>query len=156
MSRVWKLFALKPEHAAYLTAFNESRRMKRDAKIVEGFPDPVRLAAGLPVGKEGGYFVGGGGFMGQDRDASVLDGNKPPRGQPGLWCKWVPDKYGRAIVWDRWEKFYYYVEWLEYLIKHCLGPWGYVLNGEVRWRGEDRDDRGVIVITANAVEAILD
>jgi hypothetical protein len=27
----------------------------------------------LPPGKEGGYFVGGGGWAGQDHDASVLD-----------------------------------------------------------------------------------
>jgi hypothetical protein len=152
MGPFWDLFALKSEHSAYLTVFSSTRRMRRDAKEVEKFPDPVRLAAGLPVGEEGGYFVGGGGFRGQDDDSSVLECNNPPAGQPGLWCHWAPDKYGRAIVWDRGEKFYYYVEWLEYLIKHFLGPWGYVLNGEVRWRGEDREDRGAIVVAANDVE----
>jgi hypothetical protein len=154
MSQCWSLFAIKPEHAAYLTAFSNTRRMKRDAKEAEKFPDPVRLAVGLPIGKEGGYFVGGSGFKGQNDDASVLDHNRPPSGQPGLWCQWIPDRYGRAIVWDRGEKFYDYVEWLQYLIKHFLKPWGYVLNGEVQWRGEDRDDRGVIAVSANDVKSV--
>jgi len=30
-----------------------------------------------------------------------------------------------------------------------------VVNGEVEWVGEDRDDRGKIVITANVVEAFV-
>src|SRR5438445_13816457 len=47
MGPFWDLFALQPEHAAYLTAFSDTRRMKRAAKKVEMFPDPVRLAAGL-------------------------------------------------------------------------------------------------------------
>jgi hypothetical protein len=152
MGPFWNLFALKPEHAAYLTAFSNTRRMKRDAREAEKFPDPVRLAAGLPIGEEGDYFIGGGGFHGQDDDSSVLKYNEPPAGQPGLWCGWAPDKYGRAIVWNQREKFYDYVEWLEYLIKHFLEPWNYVLNGEVRWRGEDRADRGAIVVAANDVE----
>jgi hypothetical protein len=156
MSQFWSLFALKPEHAAYLTAFSSTRRMKRDARKAEEFPDPVRLAAGLPVGKEGGYFVGGGRPWLQDRDSSVLDYNLPPWGQPGLWCKWAPDRDGRAIGWNGAEKFYDYIEWLEYLIEHFLGPWGYVLNGQIQWRGENREDRGVIVVSENGVKTVRD
>src|SRR5205823_1028208 len=137
----------------YLTKFSATRRMKRDAKIAEGFPDLVRRAVGLPIGKEGAYFVGALGAWGMDHDASVLDFNLPPWGQPGLWCKWAPDRGGRAIIWNGAEKFYSYVEWLEYLIKHFLKPWGYVLNGEVPWQGEDHEDRGVLVVTENAVKA---
>jgi hypothetical protein len=155
MGKFWDLFALKPEQAAYLTAFSETRRMERDAAIAEGFSDPMRLAAGLPIGEEGGYFVGGSGDFGQDHDASVLNANEPPSGQPGLWCQWVPDRYRRAIVWDHVEKFYEYVKWLKYVIEHFLGPWGYVLNGKVRWRGEEPDDRGIIAVTENKVRSIF-
>jgi hypothetical protein len=102
---LWKLFGLKPAHAAYLRAFNHSRRMKRDAKKAALLSDPIREAAGLPPGPEGGYFVGGGGFRGQAEDESVLDQNRPPKGQPGLWCQWTASKDRTAIVWGEGEKF---------------------------------------------------
>ncbi len=156
VTRFWRLFGLKPEHAAYLKQFNETRRMKRSVARAKLLPDPVREAAGLPLGKEAAYFVGGGGSWGMDRDDSVLDFNIPPRGQPGLWCKWRPNEDGTAIVWSRQEKFYDYIEWLEYLIKHFLAPWGYVLNGEMQWQGENEADRGTITVTDNQVTAVAD
>jgi hypothetical protein len=143
--------ALLPEHAAYLLKFSQTRRMKRDPELVKTLPDPLREAVGLPVGKEAGYFVGGGGFRGQDHDSSVLDYNRPPRGQPGLWCHWIPNPDRSAFVWDGGEKFYYYIEWIEYLIKHFLGPWGYFLDGDVNWSGEDEADQGTIHIRGNVV-----
>ena len=54
-------------------------------------------------------------------------------------------------MWDGSEKFNKYVEWLEYLIEHFLGPWGYRLNGKVTWAGEDESDVGTIVIVDNVV-----
>jgi hypothetical protein len=155
---------LTPEHAAYLTKFSETRRMKRDAAKAEALPDPVRLAAELPIGDEGAYFVGAPGFMGQHEDDSVLDGNLPPgQGrdgysrtkpagcQPGLWCQWIPTEDGRGIEWNQGEKFYEYVEWLKYLIAHFLKPWGYVLSGRVTWQGEEHGDHGTIIVENNEV-----
>ncbi len=142
---------LLPEHMAYLEKFNETRRMVRDARKAEALPDPVRQRVGLPIGKDGAYFVGGTGLAGQDRDSTILDYNQAPSGQPGLWCQWRPDSSGTAIVWDGGEKFYDYTEWLRYLIDSFLKPWGYVLNGEVTWQGEDSTDIGKIVVTDNAV-----
>jgi hypothetical protein len=55
---------LTAAHATYLKKFNATRRIKRNASLTQNRPDPLRLAVGLPVGEEGGYFVGGGGFMG--------------------------------------------------------------------------------------------
>ncbi len=49
---------LTPEQIEYLKRFNSSRRMKRDASVVATFPDPLREAVGLPIGVEGGYYVG--------------------------------------------------------------------------------------------------
>jgi hypothetical protein len=148
----WRPFGLTPEHAAYLKKFAETRRMKRDARKVQSLPDPIREAVGLPLGKEGGYFVGAQGFMGQDADDSVLNYNTPPAGQPGLWCQWEPNEDGTAIVWNQAEKFYDYIRWLEYLIKHFLAPWGYVLDGEVEWQGEEDEDRGTIQVVQNEVK----
>ena len=143
---------LEPAHIEYLKKFNETRRMKRDEKIAETLPDPVREAVGLPVGEQGAYFVGGVGFMGQESDASTKDYNCSPTEQPGLWCQWVPTDDGDSIVWDEGEKFYEYVEWIEYLIEHFLGPWGYKLNGSVEWEGDERGDLGLIVIKDNEVD----
>src|SRR5262245_922268 len=147
----WRLFGLKPEHAAYLRQFNETRRMRRDPAKAAFIPDPVREAAGLPLGEEAAYFVAGKGFGGQDRDDSILDYNQPPVGQPGLWCKWRPNEDGTAIVWDGAEKFYDYVEWLEYLIQHFLTPWMYIVNGSMTWQGQDEEDSGTITVKNNQV-----
>jgi len=143
---------LSNAHKAYLEAFAQTRRMTRDDKIASKMEDPIRIAAGLPVGIDGGYFVNGVGDFGQDEDASVKNSNNPPAGQPGLWCQWVPSDDGTSIVWDQGEKFYNYVEWIEYLVERFLKPWGYVLNGEVEWQGEERDDRGMIAIENNVVK----
>jgi hypothetical protein len=142
---------LAPEHKAYLEAFCHTRRMRRNAKKASQLPDPVRESARLPIGPQGGYFVGGGGWKGQDEDNSILDYNRPPWGQPGLWCQWIPTEDGNAIHWDGGEKFYDYVEWIGYLIEHFLLPWGYRLSGEVLWEGEEFEDRGVIAIENNEV-----
>ena len=153
--------ALKDEHREYLEMFAETRRMQRDPAIASTLPDPLREAVGLPIGEDGGYFVGpvpesiGEGVFGargQAKDDSVTDYNTPPTGQPGLWCQWVPSEDGSLIVWDEGEKFYYYVDWLRYLIEHFLKPWGYRVDGEVEWCGEDSwDDRGKIVVDDNQV-----
>lgn len=103
---------MSKKHAAYLKAFSETRRMKRNAEIVELMEDKLRKKVKLPVGVDGEYFVGGDGFKGQGEDKSILDYNKPPglpefTGdftkrwndeqvyknknviQPGLWCQWT-------------------------------------------------------------------
>lgn len=142
---------LDPNHAAYLRKFNETRRMKRDESVVKGLNDDIRKAVNLPVGKDGGYFVGGLGYAGQDNDVSVVNHNAAPEGQPGLWCQWTVGDDDESIVWDEGEKFYDYVEWLKYIITHFLEPWGYKVNGLVRWRGEDFDDMGKIIVCENEV-----
>jgi hypothetical protein len=147
---------LAPEHKAYLDRFAETRRMLRDAIKTAARPDPVRIAAGLDVGPGGAYFVGADDFHGQEHSEDILDYNQPPQGQPSLWCQWVPTDEGTAIVWDEGEKFYHYVEWLEYLVKHFLGPWGYKLNGRVSWQGEEGEDSGDIYVRDNKVKVISD
>lgn len=153
---------LAPEHKAYLEAFSETRRMARDAARTEMRDDPLRLAVDLPVGPEGAYFVGAEEPSGQEgmsgdskrrrpEDLGILDVNRRPSGQPGLWCEWVPTNDGTAIEWSGTEKFYDYIEWLVYLIEHFLRRWNYILNGSVTWSGEDRKDRGTIIVTGNVV-----
>lgn len=169
---------LTSEHAVFLNAFANTRRVKRNPEETAKRPDPIREAVGLPVGDEGEYFVGESGFCGQDHGDDITDYNTAPSKQPGLWCHWAPsfdydvvdeihqmspmdlEAYFKAnglpkfIAWDESEKFYDYVEWLEYLIENFLKPWGYTLNGEVEWKGEDSSDLGKIVVEDNKVKTL--
>lgn len=149
---------MKPEHVAYINKFSETRRYKRVAAIAEKWDDPIRVAVGLPIGEDAGFYVGADRFeqIGRTRDPEngIVDYNTPPSGQPGLWCQWVATDDGDIIEWDGGEKFYNYVEWLEYLIEKFLKPWGYTVNGEVLWYGEDREDVGKIVVKENDVQSL--
>ena len=138
--------ALTTEQVAYLQQFNETRRMARNADLTAQRSDPIREAVGLPVGPQGAYFVGEEGSFGQNRSDDVINYSGEPEGQPGLWCQWTCDDKGEVIEWGGVEKFYYYEQWLAYIVEHFLVPWGYGLKGAVKWRGEEFDDIGVIVI----------
>jgi hypothetical protein len=142
---------LSRDQVAYLKKFSETRRMKRSESLASLRPDPCRKAIDLPIGQEGCYFTGGIGFHGKDLDVSIIDNSCPPIGQPGLWCQWIPNDEGTELEWDEGEKFYEYIAWLKYLIDHFFAPWGKVLNGVVKWRGEDFDDAGSIVVHNNVV-----
>lgn len=128
---------LTKEHHEFLNKLNETRRMARNV--------------GPEYGVEGEFYVDGDGMMGQDREDNIIDFNRPPKTQPGLWCQWRPTEDGTRLEWDGGEKFYNYVEWLEYIIERILKPRGYVVNGKVDWNGEDPDDAGSIVVIDNVV-----
>lgn len=141
-------------HHKYLSAFADIRHMARDPeKITKA--DPIRTAAKLPIGKQGAYFVGNASEdRGQAKSADIVDFNTPPEGVPGLWCDWAPDDLGLAIEWNGQEKFYDYQEWLQYIIDNFLGPWGYKLNGNVKWQGEDPADKGTISVVNNKIKML--
>ncbi len=136
--------ALTREEMEYLKQFSGSRRMSRT---------------------KGGYYIGTG-EAGQDHEADVLDYNKPPDEQPGLWCQWVPTKDGKGIEWNGFEKFYFGAEWMFYLIVHFLGTKplakerepdtmsfliGHTLNGEIKAQGEEDVDRWTLIVKDNIV-----
>jgi hypothetical protein len=68
------------------------------------------------------------------------------------YCQWKPTEDGLHLEWDGNEKFYAYVEWLEYLIKEFFQPKGYILNGKIDWEGEENDDIGKIIVKDNKIE----
>lgn len=147
---------ISPEQIAYLNAFAGSRRFKRDAQIAETLPDPVRKAVGLPIGVDGGYYVGSSNInFGQDKDESCLGLNELPEGQPEAWCDWYISEDGKEIYSDV-KKFYSYTRWLEYIIEHFLSPWGYTVSGQVDFQGEENDDRGTIFVKDNIVKEVPD
>ena len=146
---------LNPSQIDYLNAFSNTRHMARDSSIAEKMPDSKRIAVGLPIGVDGEYFVGSLSFCGQDNDKSVMRYNDPASTQPGLWCQWVPSSDGKYLQWDGSEKFYKYEEWVKYIIDHFLKPWGCSLNGDVKWRGDETDDRGVLIVKNNFVNSFF-
>ena len=92
---------LTEAQAAYLAQFSWTRRMQRIPALLDGVPDPLRVAVSLPLGVEGEYFTGGLGDHGQDEDevdSSILDYDEPPRTQPSLWCHWGPTADRRGIA----------------------------------------------------------
>lgn len=146
----------------YINAFSARRHMKRDLEEIKKiYPhDWAQQCFNGDLGVEGAYFIGDKEdskvfkytiFNKDGEDSSVIDYNTQPKGQPGLWCQWIIGPDRKSLVWDNGEKFYNYTEWLEYLIQHFFAPCGYVLNGRVKWQGEDINDSGIIVVTNNNV-----
>jgi len=135
---------LNASEISYLIDFAGTRRMNR---------------------RMGPLFVDGG-------EADIIDGNRPPEGQPGLWCQWVPNKEGTALEWDQGEKFYESAAWMKYLIDNLLAlsaqgyvarhvdedprlyhfTFNHVLNGTIYAQGEDPDDRWMLVVENNVVK----
>lgn len=95
----------------FINKLNETRRMKRN---LEGY------------GVEGEFFVGGSGYYGQNNEDNVIDNNKPPSTQPGLWCQWHVNNEGE-IEWDGGEKFFMLVLLLVLQSFPRLVPFGKVL-----------------------------
>ena len=131
------------QQIAYLNRFSETRRVKRDVNILKE-TQGVAYSFNDEYGIEGEYFVG-------ECEKSIININRPPSTQPGLWCDWVLTEDGTYLQWNGGEKFYNYVEWLEYLINNFFVKWGIELNGEVYWYGEDKDDLGKIEVENNKV-----
>lgn len=132
---------LSAEEIEFLTKFAGTRRMYRT---------------------KGPYFVHGSGYAGQGEDDDILNHNRPPAGQPELWCKWVPTEDGAAIEWSGEEKFYKSAEWMKYLIDHFIGssplakselPFlqGHVCNGYIDAQGEETSDRWRLFVVNNVV-----
>lgn len=74
------------------------------------------------------------------------------RKMPGIWCQWIPSEDGWFVEWDKNEKFYDYIPWLEWLIRNFFKSEGYILNGEIEWEGEDQGDVGKIIVKDNLVK----
>lgn len=129
----------------YLLKFAEMRHVFKRESVLESMPDELRKNVGLPVGEGGMYYTG------DDLEAATIDDIYCPDGVPGKYCQWIPDETGTKIEWDQVEKFYDYIPWLKFIIRHFLQPWGYKLNGSVRWRGERPGDEGTIVVDDNVV-----
>jgi len=138
--------------------FKVNKRVdKKTYDLLVGLASTRRMKRkGLPAkyGIDGEFYIEDKEDFGQTHDPAqgeIVDYNTPPSTQPALWCQWEIKEDRKTIQWDGGEKFYEYVEWIEYLIERVLQPKGYVVNGDVKYQGEEIDDRGIIIIRDNKV-----
>lgn len=143
---------LDQKTAAILKGLSTTRRMKRSIDKLAEMKKVSREEAISNWGEHGELYFNPTNH-GDVEDASVIDCNEPPVGQPSLWCQWIyQEKDGQAtICWDEGEKFYEYVEWIQYIIKSILAPKEYILNGDVQFQGDSPRDKGIIRIQDNVV-----
>ena len=69
-----------------------------------------------------------------------------PATAPGYYCQWQVTDDGTTLQWDGGEKFYNYTEWLRKVLDEFFEPRGYVVIGEVKFRGEEFSDAGTLVV----------
>lgn len=84
-------------------------------------------------------------------DGTYEQHTETPETLPNSYLQWEPNKDGTGLVWNGAEKFYDYIHWLRWLIKHYFKPRGITLNGELHWSGEEIDDNGILVVADNKV-----
>lgn len=68
--------------------------------------------------------------------------------------QWEPTEDGWGLQWSGGEKFYGYVEWLEWLIKYFFKPKGIILSGTLIYQGEEIGDVGQIKVNDNLVKQV--
>lgn len=134
---------LNPSEIAYLDKFADSRRHQRP---------------------EGPYSVHDYGWGEVDSNAY----NRPPEGQPSLWCNWESTDDGTGIRWNGAEKFYDATKWMQYLIDHFLKPgahaqgqpgfekftFDHTVTGLIKAQGDEPGDTWELVVVDN--EAVGD
>lgn len=134
---------LNPTEIAYLRDFAESRRHQR------------------PEGPYSTHDYGWG-------EVDSSDYNRPPEGQPSLWCNWESTDDGTGIRWNGAEKFYDATKWMQYLIDHFLKPgahaqgqcgfeeftFDHTVTGLIKAQGDEPDDKWELVVIDN--EAVGD
>lgn len=138
---------------AYLNEFLAQRFMTYHELEAIAFETNYRRAlreqVGLPARPEFMIF----GENNPGHRSIIKDCNRPTPPWPSLWCPWeleiLANQQYLHIPYE--GKHYDYVEWLVALVNNFFIPWDLTLNGEVEWYGEDRDDRGLIMVENNAI-----
>lgn len=137
-----------------VTGICRTRRMKRDPQKLAKRLKMTKKEVLEKYGAECQFYFEEKDFenAGQAQRPEIVEFNRPPCDQPSLWCQWQLMEDRQTIEWDGGEKFYNYVEWMEYLVDKILEPQGYIVNGEINWQGEDSNDKGKLVVVNNEVE----
>lgn len=99
-------------------------------------------------------------FLTEMKSNGTLDPNEPYEENHDGYNQWTIQNlryFGRefqSIRWDGVEKFYGYVAWLEHIIKYLFAPSGYIIEGNVKYFGEDDYDMGFIKVENNVVKHV--
>ena len=138
-------------HKNYLISFSRSRRtiFYITDEVKEMFEE-YNKSVGLPLGEDGEFIAS----VGINTSGLHREFNSYPKNQPGFWCQWIPTEDGKFLEWSQGEKFYEYIKWLQYMINFFFNRWGYKLNGEVSWIGEDKNDFGKIIVNDNLIKIL--
>ena len=83
-----------------------------------------------------------------------LDGPFDERDMPSQWNHWCVGDDMESIHWDGCEKFYGFIGWIRYINTSFLRPANVVLDGTVRFQGEDKEDCGMIVAEAGNIRVL--
>lgn len=141
--------ALSEKEQAFFKNFSQTRRVVREHA------------------NQGKYFLSDGTDNFGQNTKNIIENNKPPEGQPGLWCHWVSNKNGN-IEWSGAEKFYSAEEWVVYFVEHFFkkdsfmkinepetyAKYGFQehnLNGVIYAKGEEPGDLWKIIVRDNDV-----
>lgn len=73
------------------------------------------------------------------------------RSMPASYNQWELTRDRQHLQWDGGEKFYHYVEWLQWLMDHVLTPAGVTVSGTVDYSGEAVTDVGTLTIVDGVV-----
>jgi hypothetical protein len=79
------------------------------------------------------------------------------KGMPSSYCQWEFFKKATSecfLKWDGEEKFYDYINWLDWLLKNIFLPNELSLSGTTLWQGEDVGDVGLITVIDGKVHAM--
>lgn len=137
--------SLTDEQALYLFKLYKTPRFRRDNWELWDIPDPCRSAVDLPLGVDSEFYMGPMG-LGLMRDLS------PPKRQPSRYCGWLPSHHKRWIMWGGEVSGSHYnmpAEWLKYLLRNILTPWGHSVNGYVEWYDDSFENVGAIQVEAS-------
>jgi len=83
----------------------------------------------------------------QDKDYYYFE----KQAMPDTRLSWEIQADRQTFEWDGSEKFYSYIEWIEYIIKEVLSPAGYFLSGNIIWQGANMLDIGQIKVVRNKI-----
>ena len=71
-------------------------------------------------------------------------------GYPGFYCQWVFNRETCTIEWDGGEKFYEYIQWLQFVFEKC-DELNLSANGKISWQGDNYQDQGEIIVEKNLI-----
>jgi len=135
---------LEDKHSLFLKNYARTRHCSYKVK-----PSNCMIDVNISPGYFGEFFAADNSdYYNSKYEKFITEMNDNPN-TPGLWCNWQPTEDNLGIEWNGMEKFYSYVEWLNFIMSKFLIPWGYELSGSIFFQGEDEEDNGVIKVKDN-------